>query len=260
MDEKKCEGCGKVMNRFELGFSAKRFESRRFCSKQCRWKDEDYRNKMNEVSKKVNINPSKKQVEARFKKGHTINNGKHRSLNTEFKSREENPNWKGGTSKKYGLDWETQKRLALERDKCCQRCGGVENLHIHHIKPYRDSKDNDLSNLIVFCRRCHIIVERHYGDKITKEGDIIIKHIPPNILERFLRLADNEFEGETGFTLKYLIDIHDGVLPTGIEQTERAEAKADEALNQIQELKNNIPKQEEEKKTITLLNGKKLKR
>ncbi len=258
MDEKKCESCGKVINRFELGFSEKRFESRRFCSKGCRWKDEDYKKKMINVVKDSHKNPSKKRLEARFKKGHTINNGKHRSPNTEFKSREKHPNWKGGTSKKYGLDWENQKKLALERDKCCQRCDSVENLHVHHIKPYRESKDNDLNNLIVFCRRCHIIVERHYGSEIDENGDIIIKHIPPNILERFLRLSDNEFEGETGFTMKYLLDIHDGIIPTSLEQTERAEAKADEALNQLAELK--LDSASEEKKPITLVNGKKLKR
>ena len=93
------------------------------------------------------------------------------------------------------------------------------------------------------------------GRKIT---DFVISRLPPKSRKRFIELANEDFVGDYGFTLKYLLDIHDGIIPTSLEQTERAEAKADEALNQLAELK--LDSASEEKKPITLVNGKKLKR
>ena len=54
--------------------------------------------------------------------------------------------------------------------KKCQRCGGSENLTVHHIKPqiwFKNNPDfkgmkNNLDNLITLCRRCH--TELHQKD------------------------------------------------------------------------------------------------
>ncbi len=86
---------------------------------------------------------------------------------------EGNPNYKGGTVRYRGRNWESQKRQALKRDNNkCQMCGikgkvgrGRNDLSVHHIKPYREFKGNwllanNLSNLITLCRVCHEQAER----------------------------------------------------------------------------------------------------
>ena len=70
----------------------------------------------------------------------------------------------------YGLNWATQRQLALERDgRRCRTCGaaGEESaLHIHHIRPFREygyvpgqneayKIANQLDNLITLCPSCH---------------------------------------------------------------------------------------------------------
>jgi len=53
------------------------------------------------------------------------------------------------------------KRISIELRKgsCCQRCGSVANLHVHHIIPFMLSKDNSINNLVVLCRSCHKTTE-----------------------------------------------------------------------------------------------------
>ena len=75
-----------------------------------------------------------------------------------------NPRWIGGTSKYRGPDWEVQRQKAAERDKyTCQSCFNIPELvHVHHIVPYRISKDNALENLITLCRKHHTIEENDF--------------------------------------------------------------------------------------------------
>jgi len=56
----------------------------------------------------------------------------------------------------------------------CVHCGSKEDLCVHHIikmKP-NDINYNDVDNLTVLCRRCHL---RHH----RKEGDISPNNLPP---------------------------------------------------------------------------------
>lgn len=68
-------------------------------------------------------------------------------------------NWKGGISFIRGIEWENITPTVRKRDKfTCQYCG--KNGHIvHHIIPYRISRNNSLDNLITLCSKCHGIVE-----------------------------------------------------------------------------------------------------
>lgn len=67
----------------------------------------------------------------------------------------------------YGADWDTQKRLARQRDNHhCQLCGAPEKEHAHHVHhkiPFRlfmdPQKANRLENLITLCPACHRKVE-----------------------------------------------------------------------------------------------------
>jgi len=62
----------------------------------------------------------------------------------------------------YGPYWPEQRINALQRDKfVCQYdgCDRAEYLHVHHIVPFRISRDNSLENLMTLCNRHHGVVE-----------------------------------------------------------------------------------------------------
>ncbi len=78
--------------------------------------------------------------------------------------------WKGGPIP-YGLLWPFQRNRARNRDNyTCQRCGIAEKelghaLSVHHIRPFRESKDNSVENLVCLCdlndNGCHSYCEHH---------------------------------------------------------------------------------------------------
>jgi len=247
-----CEICGKVMDKKDYPhYSYAQFESRRFCSKQCKCKDKDYRELMDTVLR--NQVKTEKQIDQCKEMGKS-NNGKHNSKETEFKCEEQNPNWKGGTEKYRGKDWKIQREKALKRDGyACRRCDTKDNLTVHHLTRYSKSKDNSLDNLITLCRRCHIIHEKGYSTLIIDGEDIIIRNVPEKILNQFLEYANEEFDGNTGMTLKWLVDFYFGYLSKGHE---RAESMAAEALEQIAEVK---AEGKQEEKKIQTVSGKELK-
>ena len=108
-----------------------------------------------------------------------VHQGKHHSAETRRKISEgrQGPkhwNWKGGPFP-YGSLWSIQRARARNRDNyTCQRCGVTEEelgheLSVHHIRPFRESKDNTLSNLICLCENhggngCHKHCEHHPED------------------------------------------------------------------------------------------------
>ena len=63
------------------------------------------------------------------------------------------PNWAKGRR------FTTKKRLKIiiEKGAKCEDCGdsNIENLTLHHIIPWRISKDHSLNNLKVLCKKCH---------------------------------------------------------------------------------------------------------
>jgi len=50
-------------------------------------------------------------------------------------------------------------RKVIERDKCCQECGRIENLQAHHIIPISEDGPDDPANGIALCASCH--ADRH---------------------------------------------------------------------------------------------------
>ncbi len=64
------------------------------------------------------------------------------------------------------LDPEPYRRLhrqVLERDGCCQRCGRLADLQVHHIHPRSRLGGDAEENLITLCARCHQEVQRSKG-------------------------------------------------------------------------------------------------
>lgn len=64
----------------------------------------------------------------------------------------------GATAKKRNNYQYRQWRLRiLKRDKCCQQCGNMDDLEVHHIKHFSEYPElrTDDNNGIVLCRKCH---------------------------------------------------------------------------------------------------------
>lgn len=60
--------------------------------------------------------------------------------------------------------WKKLRVLALQLHPCCCVCGGIDNLHVHHIVSMFDGYHTaeeydrlafDLDNLCVLCSECH---------------------------------------------------------------------------------------------------------
>ena len=75
-----------------------------------------------------------------------------------FYSHENNPYWRGGT-KAYRGNFEKVKKEYFNGTNFCALCGTTKDINIHHIIPYRLTKDNSVNNLIPLCRKHHRIVE-----------------------------------------------------------------------------------------------------
>ena len=57
--------------------------------------------------------------------------------------------------------WERVRRGVFEsKGRRCSKCGKAGRLEVHHVVPMAAGGTNDLSNLIVFCRGCHIAHHR----------------------------------------------------------------------------------------------------
>jgi len=80
---------------------------------------------------------------------------------------EDNPNWRGGYSPRYGSGWSIARERVRERDGVCQHCGhdgSNRRLEVHHVIPvrvFRQSSDltvedaHDEDNLVLLCKPCH---------------------------------------------------------------------------------------------------------
>lgn len=55
-----------------------------------------------------------------------------------------------------GQNWaEIRKEIIKRDDKKCKVCGKKKRLQVHHIVPWRQTKDNSPENLITLCIGCH---------------------------------------------------------------------------------------------------------
>ena len=56
----------------------------------------------------------------------------------------------------YPPDWEARRKQVVERDNDqCSKCGSLNNLHLHHIKPLSKGGNNKIANLRLLCENCH---------------------------------------------------------------------------------------------------------
>lgn len=79
-------------------------------------------------------------------------------------------NYVGGQARDHYASsfWLERAAFVRERDKVCQHCGAspdvVGTLHVHHVIPWRLSRDDSPENLIALCNKCH------------KRADAVISH------------------------------------------------------------------------------------
>ncbi len=79
----------------------------------------------------------------------------------------------------------------------------------------------------------------------AKKRTIWINRLPIKAKEEFLKLADEDFEGDWGMTLKHLLDFRSGLLSNPNEQlSDRIDVLADKINN----IENSLKEQEEEPK------------
>lgn len=63
-----------------------------------------------------------------------------------------------------GSRWKTIRKAALRQTPFCAFCGRTRHLQVHHIIPFRLTRDNSQTNLIPLCRACHKRVESVFHD------------------------------------------------------------------------------------------------
>lgn len=92
-------------------------------------------------------------------------------------------------------------------------------------------------------------------DKI-KETSIYMGEVRKDDKTYFMNLANEQYDGHYGYTLKFLINIHKGWIPS---ENSEINAKINILAQEIEQLKEKLVVQKEEPKTIRMLSGKKIK-
>jgi hypothetical protein len=94
-------------------------------------------------------------------------------------------------------------------------------------------------------------------DFLRRTGcSLLIKRMPYNDEKAFKLLANKEFEGDYGFTLKHLLNFYQGLIPTGWEHLETV---IDILDKRVTKLEGEIKKKEKGEE-IKMGNGKVIRR
>ena len=86
------------------------------------------------------------------------------------------------TQKKLSRDCKTRfnykswvkirQQVILRDGNKCVKCSQVNRLEVHHIVPWRKTKDDSADNLITLCHDCHFEVE-YLGGKVPVRNEVI---------------------------------------------------------------------------------------
>lgn len=127
---------------------------------------QETRRRMSDAHRGNHIDTETRQKIARSLRGLTRDEQTRRQM-SESTAGEQNPNWRGGYSKRYGAGWKQARARVRESNDECQHCGhdGTEyRLEVHHIVPvrvFRETEGVEVSdahapeNLVLLCKRCH---------------------------------------------------------------------------------------------------------
>lgn len=172
---KHCEKCGKLFSYYNTTY-----QNRRFCSKICdsiakrterigMTFSEKHKNNISESNMgHPGYWTGKKRSQETIEKFRVSHIGKKQSEETirkRIKRGAEHYNWQGGITpitrrRVRGIFWKKIADGIRNRDNnTCQDCGFMgENikLPVHHIIPFRISKNNNEDNLTTLCQSCHV--------------------------------------------------------------------------------------------------------
>lgn len=159
-----CHFCGKSFSVLKSSIGPATNASGNFCSKQCytehrKTQTGELNNNYNSVIQQCGT--CKKDIKVINCKAGTV-----RFCSLDCRSAfhagryagEKNPWWKGG-HKNYREGFAFAKTKYFSGMLFCAKCGTTKKIHIHHIIPFRYTKDNSPSNLIPLCASCHRKVE-----------------------------------------------------------------------------------------------------
>ncbi|MDQ5884503.1 MAG: endonuclease [Pseudomonadota bacterium] len=76
--------------------------------------------------------------------------------------------------------WKSQRNKFLKLgNNFCFKCGSTSKIHVHHVIPYRISKNDSLDNLVSLCPKCHSNLENvtFKIDKLSKEKQLLFSAI-----------------------------------------------------------------------------------
>lgn len=76
------------------------------------------------------------------------------------KQREYRRNYKKAVSGKVMRPINHKTKAKIMDGAVCNRCGSIEKLNCHHIKPRRQGGTHERSNLMALCFKCHMEWER----------------------------------------------------------------------------------------------------
>ena len=127
---------------------------------------EETRQRMSEAQRGQELSKDVREKIAESLEGLTRSKETRRKM-SESTAGEQNPNWRGGYSRRYGPGWSVARQSIRKRDKVCQNCGhdgSDHRLEVHHIIPIRVFRSAEHlkiedahgeQNLVLLCKRCH---------------------------------------------------------------------------------------------------------
>ncbi len=100
-----------------------------------------------------------------------------------------------------GSRWRLARTVALRRAPFCALCGKLRSLDVHHIIPFRITRDNSQPNLIPLCKRHHKLIE-------TIQHDVEATDLDLPTFQLWFRNALTEWQSATRFVLTRMNGLH----------------------------------------------------
>ena len=83
------------------------------------------------------------------------------------------------------MEWRRLRRMALERDGyACRQCGARGRLECDHIQPVEEGGADDLANIQVLCRDCHIAKTRAEAGTEADGAEEWARHLHASPMKR----------------------------------------------------------------------------
>ena len=80
----------------------------------------------------------------------------------------------------YPPDWNERRDIVFDEAECCEICGSIEYLHVHHQVPISKGGNHKIENLMALCESCH---EAKHGHSILSYSSKSVKSVFKTKLE-----------------------------------------------------------------------------